>query len=207
MTNTAAFYKQQLEKHQQDFKALNKKLIALGTLRLLVFLASAIAIYFTFNSWRIALIIGIIGAVLFIYLLTKYTDVKYQCDLRQALVKINEDEIKIASGDFQDRDEGLRFQNPNHYYSLDVDLFGKGSFFQLINRTVIIEGTNTLVKELTANSIVDIKQRQEAIKELSNKSNWRQDFSAIASLIHVETPALQIIDWLKKHQPFLPKIM
>ena len=45
---------------------------------------------------------------------------------------LSEEELKIASGDFKEREEGLEFQNPNHAFSLDVDLFGKGSFFQFI---------------------------------------------------------------------------
>ena len=63
------------------------------------------------------------------------------------------DEIKIASGDFHDRDEGLQFQDPSHFYSLDIDLFGRGSFFQFINRTTINEGTHQLVNALKANNI------------------------------------------------------
>ncbi len=207
MKNPATFYKQQIVKHQEDAKALNKKLLGLSTLRLLVFLAFGIAIYFTFKFWQIALLIGIIGTTVFIYLLSKYTDVKHQRDLKKALIHINEDEIKIALGDFHDRDKGLQFQNPKHFYSLDIDLFGKGSFFQFINRTVIKEGTNTLANVLTANNIDNIKLRQETIKELAQKPKWRQQFSAIASLIHIETEAVKIIDWLKNHQSFLPKIM
>ena len=127
--------------------------------------------------------------------------------LVKTLIAINEDEIKIASGDFHNRKDGLQYQNTTHFYSLDIDLFGRGSFFQFINRTLIQEGAHVLANALTANNIKDIKSRQDAIKELAKKPKWRQCFSAIASLIKIETPALQIIDWLKKHSSFLPKIM
>ena len=52
-----------------------------------------------------------------------------------------------------------------------------------------------------------ISQRQEAIKELSSKPEWRQLYSATASLIKVETSAKSIIEWLKQHESFLPKTM
>jgi ABC-type multidrug transport system fused ATPase/permease subunit len=207
MKNLTTFYNEQLEKHQLEGKDLKKKLFGLSTFRLGVFIVTATAIYFTFSNWQVALTIAVVGIVVFLFLLSKYTDLKYKRDVSKALVVINEDELKIASGDFHNRNDGLQYQNPTHFYSLDIDLFGRGSFFQFINRTAIQEGSNVLANELTANNIKNIELRQEAIKELSTKPEWRQHFSAIASLIKVETPALQIIDWLKKHQSFLPKPM
>ena len=206
MKSPNTFYSLQLKKHQGEAKVLFKKLTSLSLVRLLVFLATGFGVYFSFSIVQIAIPIGLIGVICFIYLLSKYTDVKYQYNIEKALVVINEEELKIASGEFHQRDEGLQFQNPNHEFSLDIDLFGKGSFYQFINRTAIIEGTNTLVKALTANDIQNIKRRQEAIKEISERPEWRQHFMAVASLIKVETPALQILDWLKKHQSFLPKV-
>src|SRR5690606_38978205 len=47
----------------------------------------------------------------------------------------------------------------------------------------------------------------QAIRELASKPEWRQLYSATASLIHVETPAKTIIDWLKQHKSFLTVTM
>ena len=207
MNNPISYYQIFLEKYSLETERLSKKMTVLSTLRLLVFIATVFGIYTTFSQWQIALFIGVLGVAIFIYLLSKYTDVKSKWNLNKALVVINEDEIKIASGDFHHRNEGLQFQDSNHFYSLDIDLFGRGSFFQFINRTTINEGTKILSNELTVNNINDIKLRQEAIKELSSKPEWRQHFSAKATLIKVETPAAKIIDWLKNHNPFLPKTM
>src|SRR5690554_2775540 len=207
MNNPNTFYKNQLEKHQLAVKAFNKKLLGMSSLRLLVFLMISVGIYLTFNMWQVALGIGIVGVAIFIFLLSKYTDVKRLRDLSKALVAINEEELKIASGDFYKRESGKEFQDPHHFYSLDIDLFGRGSFFQFINRTTIQEGTERLANIMTANSIDDIELKQHAIQELSEKPSWRQQFSAVATLIEAESPALKIIEWLNSHQPFLPKTM
>ena len=207
MNNPTSYYQKCSKTYSQEARKLYKKLTLLSTLRLLVFLATAIGIYITFSQWQIASSIGLLGVVVFIYLLSKYTDVKSKWNLNKALIIINEDEIKIASGDVHNRDEGLQFQDPNHFYSLDIDLFGRGSFFQFINRTTINEGSQKLANELSANNINNINFRQQAIKELSSKTEWRQHFSATASLIKVETPAVKIIDWLKNYKPFLSKKM
>lgn len=207
MKKPLEYYKIHLETYQTEAKSLYKQMTGLSTLRLLVFLAAGFGIYFFFNQWQIAVPVGVFGVVVFIYLLSKYTDIKRQREFNKALVSINEDEIKIASGDFHDRDQGLQFQDPSHFYSLDIDLFGRGSFFQFMNRTTINEGTHQLVNALKANNIDSIESRQEAIKELSSKPQWRQYYSATSNLVDVETPAKHIISWLQNHKAFLPKVM
>jgi len=207
MQDSNTFYNQEKEQHKTEAKRLFKQLTSLSLARLVVFIAAAIGVYVTFNNAKIAIAIALVGIVVFVYLLSKYTDLKYQHKLKKALIAINEEELKIASGDFKERETGLQYQNPNHTFSLDIDLFGKGSFFQFINRTATEEGTKALVNALTANNIENINLRQDAIKELANKPKWRQHFEAVASLIKTETPAVQIIEWLQAHKSFLPKTM
>ncbi|WP_418511093.1 MutS-related protein [Corallibacter sp.] len=207
MQKPETFYTSQLEHHQAEVKVFQKKLLTLSSLRLLVFLVTAFAIYLTYNYWQIAVIIGLAGIASFIYLLSKYTDVKYKRDISKALVKLNQEELAIASGDFHSRPTGNEFQDPKHFYSLDIDLFGKGSFFQFINRTRIFEGTHKLANALKANNISEIPQRQQAIKELANKPEWRQMFSAVASLIHVEVSTKTVTNWLQTYKVFLPNVM
>ena len=205
MTNPGLFYKSQLEKHQKSAKQFQQQLVKLSMLRLFVFSLIVLGVYFTYKEWQISLIIGAVGIVIFLFLLTKYVAIKAERDLAKALADINKEELKIASGDFHERNQRSNFQNPDHYYSLYIDLFGKGSFFQFINRTTINEGTQKLAKLLLANTITGIETRQKLIKELASKPEWRQQFSATTILIKVETPAAQLINWLKSHKSFLPK--
>ncbi|WP_142784217.1 MutS-related protein [Changchengzhania lutea] len=206
MNTPLSYYKKHKEAYKQEAQKLYKKMTVLSTLRLLVFVGAGLSIYMLFKNWQFAIAVAIFGISVFIYLLSKYTDIKAQRQLKLALVKINEDEINIASGDFHNRNEGLQFQDPQHFYSLDIDLFGRGSFFQFINRTTIKEGTQELADALKANAITDIGLRQDAIKELSTKPQWRQFYSATSSLVQVETPAVQIINWLQEYTLFSPKM-
>lgn len=203
MQNSLEFYKTQLEKHQVRVKSLFKKLSLYSLLRLSVFVATAVSVYFTYYQWKIATVIAVFGIVTFLFLLSKYTDLKQERGRYKRLVKINEDEISIALGHFHERADGSEFQNPSHFYSLDIDLFGKGSFFQFINRTTIKEGTQKLVDSLLANDVSNIEQRQNAIKELMSKPEWRQNYSAVAQGVEVEHSAKSIIKWLKNYKSFL----
>ena len=204
MTDSKLYYKQQLDGYAIEVARLKKQLTGLSLFRLLVFVTTCLVVYFTFDTWQVATIVGIMGLAGFLYLLSKYTDLKAEKDLNQALVAINEEELKIASGDFHDRDDGSEFLDPSHFYSLDIDLFGRGSFFQFTNRSVTKEGTKLFANTLTANDTSAIIDRQETIRELASKPKWRQHFSAIASLIAIETPAMHITQWLSTYKSFLP---
>ena len=207
MIDPISYYKEHLDIYKKEVQKLNKHMVGLSTLRLVVFILTVLGVYVTFSQWQMAVSIGVIGIVLFLYLLTRYNGIKAKRAFNLALVSINEDEIEIATGNFHHRDAGLQFQDPKHFYSLDIDLFGRGSFFQFINRTTIKEGTQKLADALKANDTNEIPLRQEAIKELSSKPQWRQYYTATSSLVSIETSAKQIIQSLQTHKPFLPKVM
>ena len=207
MQDSSTYYQQQLETYKAEVSKLYKQLTGLSSARLLVFIATAVGIYFTFSNWQLAVGCAFLGIIAFLYLLSKYTNLKSEYNLKKALVSINEEELKIGSGDFFHRNEGLEFQDPLHNYALDIDLFGRGSFFQFIDRTATKIGALALSNALKANDTSVIEERQDAIKELSTKPEWRQNFQATANLIKVETKPDQIIKWLHKHNSFLPKAL
>ncbi len=203
MQDLNKFYKTQLKKHKAESKRIYKQMGLFSTLRLLVFGLTLFGIYMLFGQWQLALLVGIVGAATFLFLLSRYTDLKSLRALHKRLAIINENELEIASGKFHHRPDGRQFQNPKHFYSLDIDLFGRGSFFQFINRTTIKEGTQSLVNSLLANDILNIEARQDSINELASKPEWRQLYSGIAQGVEVEYSAQSIIKWLKGYKPFL----
>ena len=206
MQNPNTFYTEQLRLNQNESKRIFKKLSLYSVLRLSVFIVTAVGIYFTYKNWQIAAGIGVLGIAIFLYLLSLYTDLKTKRNLHKRLITINEDEIDIAKGNFHTRPDGSKFQNPKHFFSLDIDLFGKGSFFQFMNRTAVKEGAQKLTENLLSNDITNIADRQQAIKELAALPEWRQNYSAVAKGVEIEHSAASIIKWLKNYKPFLGKI-
>jgi len=206
MQERESFYNTQLELHKTESKRIFKQMSLLSILRLTVFVLTVFGIYLLFKQWQVAAVIAVLGLAIFLFLLSRYTDIKAKRALHKRLVVINEDELKIASGDFHNRADGSEFQNPKHFYSLDIDLFGKGSFFQFINRTSIKEGTEKFSEHLLANDISNIETRQEAIKELATLPIWRQNYSGVAQGVEVENSAKSIIKWLKEYQSFLSPV-
>ncbi len=206
MKDPRLFYNAQLAHYTTVEKELKQQLITYSMYRLSVFIITAVGVYFSFSYWQVALGIAIAGTAVFLLLLSKYVDIKSNKDLAKALIEINKIELKIADDDYHWRDGGVEYQEADHHYSLDLDLFGRGSFFQYIYRTVIQEGQDKLANAIKANNISGINERQEAIKELASKVAWSQNYSAVGSLIKVETSAQHIINWLAGYKPFLPSI-
>ncbi|PTM02181.1 MAG: DNA mismatch repair protein MutS, partial [Bacteroidetes bacterium] len=76
MQNPDSFYKEQLDLNKVESKRIFKLMSLLSILRLSVFVLTTFGIYLTNNQWQVAAVIGIIGAALFLFLLSRYTDLK-----------------------------------------------------------------------------------------------------------------------------------
>ncbi|UJH89912.1 DNA mismatch repair protein MutS [Antarcticibacterium sp. 1MA-6-2] len=201
------FYTSEKDLQEQHLQKANRQLNIASTLRLLVFLLVAYGIYYFFGETRIVALIAFVGIGIFLFLVSRHTDLKYERDKIQELVKLNELELRVLGRDFHDLPTGKEYEDPLHPYSQDIDLFGKGSFFQYLNRTALKEGTDRLADLLTENSIDEILEKQEAIKELSSMGKWRQEFTAVAKLVRTETNSRQVLRWFLTYKPFVPQMM
>tara|TARA_A100000171_G_C2139317_1_gene153373 strand:- start:6337 stop:8115 length:1779 start_codon:yes stop_codon:yes gene_type:complete len=200
------FYEAQLEQHTQELNTLKKQLAVSSTLRLLVFLAVCAGVYVAFGSTKLVIALIVAGIILFVYMVTRHSKLKYKRDLKEAFLEYNRTEISILDGSPGILwNEGNDYKNSNHSYSQDIDLFGESSFYHYINRTALEMGAQKLASLLTKNSIDNIPQKQEAIKELSRLAEWRQQFTAVASLVKTEVSSARVITWLKNYKPFAPK--
>ncbi len=206
MQNPLGFYKSEKQFFESALLQVKNKLTLSSTIRLVVFFMIIFGVYFFWGNLKAMFLVVLIGVAVFLFLVSKHTDLQQKRDKTQALIKINTIELQVLGNDKSDLYSGEKYKNPQHEYSYDIDLFGEGSFFQYINRTSIKSGTDKLVSILTANTIEAIKTKQEAFKNLSSKSKWRQNFSATASLVNVETKSAHIVNWLQNYASFLPKI-
>lgn len=207
MQNLHLFYKNQIDRHQQALDLVKKQLFTSSMVRLAVFCACVFGVYFFFGQTKWVLGILLVTLAFFLFLVSRHTELQYQRDKLKALIKINTTEIEVLNRNFHPLPEGKKFKDPEHPFSQDIDLFGRGSFYQYCNRTALRQGSEKLAELMTENAITDIAKKQEAISELSQMPEWRQNFSAIASLVKTETPYSLIIEWMHNYKQFLPPIM
>jgi len=207
MQDLSAFYNNQISNYESQLSQVKKQLYASSMVRLVVFCAAVIGLYFSFGNARLVWAIIAITIALFVFLVSRHSDLQYKRDRLKALLKTNSTEIEVLQRKFHHLPNGDEFKNPEHYFCQDIDLFGRGSFYQYANRTVLKQGSGVLSFLLLENSVEGIPAKQEAIKELGQMTDWRQNFSAIASLVKTETPYYVIIKWLKTYHAFVPNNM
>lgn len=198
------FYISQLEENKQDLTVVQRKLNISSTLRLVVFLGVIFGVYFFWGNLQILIPFVLGGIIAFLFLVTKHSKLKYQKDISKALIAYNEKELRVLARDFHDLPDGLAYNNPSHAYSQDIDLFGRGSFFQYLNRTALASGTDVLAGLFLVNDIDDITKKQEVVKELGGLATWRQKFYALATLVKTEASASYVSKWLQEYKSFTP---
>ena len=160
MTEAQKFYSSRKAKYSELKSKISKKLILSSTLRLIVFLAICAIIYFFFGNINIILPAVAVLIALFLFLISRHSDLKKEKDKLKALIEINEQELKILeTRDFSDLPDGKKFEPEDHEYSRDIDLFGRKSFFQFLNRTALKEGKARLARILLANKTNDILKK------------------------------------------------
>lgn len=191
---------------KESFEKLSEKhkrtLFVLSVARLFVFVAGAALTITGFSFSHLFALLSLAGsAIIFIFLVKLYSDHSLQLDFFKNLVKINSDELIALSGDYSIFKDGSEWIDPEHDFSNDIDLFGKDSLFQYLDRTVTGSGRRILAGWLSDpySCTASLNDRQETIKELSRKLNWRQEFAAYGVNQSLEEKDIKgVLEWLKQ---------
>jgi hypothetical protein len=93
-------------------------------------------------------------------------------------------------------DTGDRFQPVEHLYAADLDLFGRGSLFELVATCRTEGGRATLAKWMLAPATPDeILSRQEAIRELTADLDLREHLAVEGDVMHAAVPPGPLHAW------------
>lgn len=175
------YYTERIQFFKEEQAKTQKKETRLIFYRLISFVTAIVLFVFFFQlSLILAIAFFIAGLVLFGYVLNYHLKVTALRESFGYLAEINEKEKAGLHGDFHFFPNGSDFQDKDHPYSGDLDIFGKASLFQYLNRTTSNPGSNRLAEWLRKPaSLAEIGKRQEAIAELNNFVDWRQKMIAI----------------------------
>lgn len=198
------FYEAERQKNQKVRDTLTQNLLYSSILRFSIFILVAFVCYSYWNTIETVLATLFVGVLIFIWLIKRHDRLKKLQRYHTALIEINRTELDVLNGNFYELPEGNEYKDPDHFYSQDIDLFGRGSFFQYLNRTALESGSVRLAEILTENECEGIDEKQKAIKELKDLPEWRQQFSALASLVKVEIGAKKVVRWLDEYVGFVP---
>ncbi|SHG41508.1 MutS domain V [Flavobacterium segetis] len=177
-------YKTKKDNYSEQFKTINKKYNSISFLRLIAVVLFFVSFYYYLKSSEIvyvALCVFFVG--LFIVLMRLHSALQFKKQLTQALLQINADEISYLERNKIPFENGLEFNDFNHPYAYDLDIFGEHSLFQNVNRTATFIGKKILAEKMLGLSPNDeIEKNHEAVQELTGKIEWRQEFLAFAKI-------------------------
>lgn len=174
------FYRKRIDSLEGQLKKLQKRKSSFGWLRFGSIAAIIITFYMllSLGVWYV-IIVSIVLLIVFIRLLFADLNNKAAIVRTNNLININADELKFLDGNYHGFPDGYQHAPADHMYVNDLDIFGKASLFQYINRSTSEMGSSQLADYLQFPAELNlILQRQIAAKELSNKIEWIQDLQA-----------------------------
>jgi len=202
-------YQKRITIFREDAKHLRSKYNRFSFIRLVVFLAALVLAMILGATIHIAL--GISAFLIFLAGFYHFVQWHQAIQARQLhqenLSLLNERELATLAHDYAAYANGKEFEDPQHPYTVDMDIFGPYSFYQYINRTTTAIGQNTLAnylcKEIEQPEIV---ARQKAIQELTPMLTWRQDLQGLGMGTEDELRFSQALqEWLSQETVILGK--
>ena len=178
-------------------------LVAIGFVVLYTLLADA--------AWTLLCAV----AALCFYLYIRRRDVLNDRKIKhgEALLGVYQNEIDYQHGNFSGFEAGEQYVCPQHSYTFDMDVFGVGSLFQRMNRTISTGGSDQLAACLSTewghtkreDLIGQIRMRMAAIDELGQDETFLSTFKSLGVKERINTA--EVLKALTAiHQQTFPKI-
>lgn len=183
--NPENHYTERLSLTKGQLQQVKKQIFRISMLRLTLFIAGVAGIYFFFSQTPL-LIVCICLTFLPLFILVKIHNRFFiRKEWLETQARIIQEELQALSGDYSSFEDGKEYVNPEHPYSFDLDIFGRRSLFQSINRTCTFFGKVRLAKWLQnhLHEKTSIEKRQEMIREISEHTLFREQFR-VAGLVH-----------------------
>ena len=178
-------YQQENEQSNIELKTVRRKIHQLGTLKLLVFAGGIAAVIALRHHSYLAIAFSALAAIIAFILLAVWQDRFFRRkSYLKTSIKVGKDEISAINYDYSSFEGGKQYDQPEHPFAHDIDLFGDRSLFQSMNRTVTAGGEKRLAQWLMhpLENVNEIVKRQKAIAELAPQWTWRKDFRIVGLL-------------------------
>jgi hypothetical protein len=195
--NASELYRDRLRAREQSVAALEQSLGRLGTLRVVTFVASIGIAWWLLNASSFSPWWMLVPIVAFTVAVTLHGVNK------RHLVMTHRAAAFYRSGiaRLEDRWEGTgqrgeRFDEPHHVYASDLDLFGRGSLFELLFTGRTRMGEECLARWLLSPAeVATIRERQAAVVELRERIDLREDIAILGADAQVGVQPSALVAW------------
>lgn len=195
------YYTRLAETRQALATALQSRYDRLAIVRLLVFFGVVAALIVAWNTGLWAGAITTLLTLPALYFLIRYhRNLGKQAAGAQVQYQLAASELRALDYDLSGRPDGARYTDPAHPYAVDLDIFGRRSLFQFINRTVTAIGSDALADQLAHPATHEVAEgrRREGIS-LAGDPDWCIDFRTHgAGLEDKSAYAERLREWVER---------
>ncbi|MEM8943984.1 MAG: DNA mismatch repair protein MutS [Planctomycetota bacterium] len=198
-----AEYEARLAQRQASFQELRRRDDNAVSFRTAVFCVGILIAWVVLGGWGVPWQFLLLPVVMFAAAVIYHEIVKQKQAAAKRSIGYYERCLARLDGNWSGvGPDGREFADPGHPYSGDLDIFGVGSLFQLVNLPITPGGARTLAQWLappaaaqlpTTKTILD---RQEAVGSLRDQTDLRERLAAIGPTEQSQQDAAQLNEWL-----------
>lgn len=193
----ASEYKTRLDGWHARFKDAERRSIQLGNYRLGVALTAAVLAYFSFGQHSVAGWWLLLPLAVFIGMVIVHERIVGRRAFAQRAIGYYErgrrrlDDRWAGTGC-----QGLQFEDPSHVYANDLDVFGKGSLFELLSTARTAAGEQRLAHWLLNPApAAGVRERQLAVSEMRDAVQLREDLALLGEDIRAGVHPELLANW------------
>ncbi|RYG03205.1 MAG: hypothetical protein EOO02_08950 [Chitinophagaceae bacterium] len=199
MRSPETVYTENITRYETELEALKNKIGLFAVIRFLSFAGAAYAIYSGFKqSNDLTVIASIACTILFVVCVRITFRLQDKRRLTEKLIFVNQNELSVLKTALNQFSDGASFHDPKGY-TADLDIFGQGSLYGLLNRTTTTHGSETLAVALKSaiGGPEVIEATQKAVAALAPQHGVRQLTTATGLLNEEKEGNLHDVnDWL-----------
>ena len=196
MQDPRLIYSQLLDKRRLDLAARDQQHRVFGYLQLAA-VVSALAAVGLALFHKVSIFWVFAPAAAFATLFIIHERLLRVSERRRRSIRYFERALDRLEGKWAGQGEaGDRFLDPAHPYARDLDLFGKGSLFELLCTARTQVGVETLAEWLLHPADPDtVRSRQLAVDDLRSQVDWREELAVVADEARSGVHATALAAW------------
>src|SRR5581483_1521767 len=179
MENPRVIYSELLEERRRDVAAREQRHHSLGYGRMAAVVIVVVLVWAALATNGFSIVWSAIPAAAFIALMVVHERLLRAMELHRRAVQFYERGLARLDGNWAGAGSpGDTYLDPAHPYAQDLDLFGKGSLFELLCTARTHIGEDTLAGWLLRPADPDtVRARQQAVEELRSRVDLREDLA------------------------------
>jgi hypothetical protein len=205
MQDPRLIYSERLEERRAELAWRDRRHRMLGYVQLAVVACALAMVWLALVRNSFSILWVLVPAATFVTLMLLHDRQLRLAALGRRAVEYFECAVARLDGNWAGRGEpGLQYLDPHHAYAQDLDLFGKGSLFELLSTARTHIGEETLARWLLHPADpATVRARQQAVDELRLRVDLREQLAVLAEQARTGVDSVSLAAW-GEAAPLLP---